>query len=66
VIENYFPEVAALGVVMGTPSVEELPFFEEQKHEAPTEGEMRERADAYRACRENLRNDTNPGGERAV
>jgi hypothetical protein len=63
VIENYFPQIASLGVVMDIPSIEELPFFDEEKHEVPTEKEMRERAEAYRAYRENLRTGTKPGGE---
>jgi len=63
VIENYFPEVASLGVVMDILSVEELPFFDEEKHEAPTEEEMRERAEAYRAYRENLRTGAKPGDD---
>ena len=63
VIENYFPQIASLGVVMAIPSIEELPFFDEEKHEAPTEEEMRERAEAYRAYRENLRTGTKPRSE---
>lgn len=59
-IENYFSKIASLGVVMDLLSVEELPFFE-KKHEAPTEEEPRERSKPYRACRENLRTDTEPG-----
>lgn len=37
VIENYFPKVVSLGAVMDIPSINELPFFDESKHEAPTE-----------------------------
>lgn len=62
-IENYFPDIASLRVVMDIPLVEELPFFDETKHEAPTEQEQRERAEAYRQYRENLRNGTKPDEE---
>lgn len=63
VIENYFPQIASLGVVMAIPSIEELPFFDKERHETPTEEEIRERAEAYRAYRENLRTGTKPGSE---
>ncbi len=60
VIDNYFPDIVSLGVVMDIPQIDELPFFDETKHEAPTEQEQRERAEAYRAYRENLRNSIKP------
>jgi hypothetical protein len=63
VIENYFPEIAGLGVVMRIPSVEELPFYDETERDAPTEQERRDRASAYRAYREHLRTDTKPDDE---
>ncbi|WP_071933119.1 hypothetical protein [Halodesulfurarchaeum formicicum] len=62
VIENYFPKIASLGVVMDIPPVEELPFYDEEKHDVLSEQEKRERAEAYREYRDNLRN-TNPGGK---
>jgi hypothetical protein len=34
VIENYFPQIAQLGVVMSIPDVEDLPFFDPDRHEA--------------------------------
>lgn len=61
VIENYFPEIAGLGIIMDIPAVEELPFYDEEKHDTLTEHEKRERAEAYREYRENLRNGTKPG-----
>lgn len=63
VVENYFPAVAGLGVVMDIPAVEELPFYDESRHDVLTADEKRERAEAYRAYRENLRSGTRPGGE---
>ena len=60
VIENYAPQITSLGVVMNVPPVEELPFYDDETHETPTEAEKRERADAYRKCRENLREGTKP------
>lgn len=63
VIENYFPHIAQLGVVMDIPSVEELPFYDEDKHETLSEQEKRERADAYSEYRNNLRTGTKPRDE---
>ena len=61
VIENYSPKITSLGVVMAVPPIEELPFFDETKHHAPTEEENRERAEAYRKYRDNLRKATKSG-----
>lgn len=36
VIENYVPKIASLGVLMDVPSVEELPFYDEERHETLT------------------------------
>lgn len=63
VIENYFPKISQLGVVMDVPDVEELPFYDEEKHSTITDEEKAERAKAYREYRENLRSGTKPGGE---
>jgi hypothetical protein len=63
VIKHYFPEIASLGVLMDIPSVEELPFYDEQAHDVLTEQAKRERAEAYRAYRANLRNDTKADDE---
>ncbi len=56
VIENYSPKITSLGVVMDVPPIEELPFYDEEKHSVLTEQEKRERADAFREYRENLKN----------
>lgn len=56
VIENYSPKITSLGVVMDIPPIEELPFYDEKKHSVLTEQEKRERADAFREYRENLKN----------
>jgi hypothetical protein len=39
VIENYFPKIAQLGTVMNIPSIEELPFYDEEKHDVSSEKE---------------------------
>jgi hypothetical protein len=61
VIEHYFPQINQLGAVMSVPDVDELPFFDPERHEAPTEEERRRRAEAYRAYLSNLRSGTKPG-----
>ena len=63
VIENYFPEIASPGVMMDVSPVEELPFVDDEEHDVLTEQERRERAEAYREYRENLRSGNEPGGE---
>ena len=54
VIENYSPKITALGVIMDVPSVEELPFYDEEQYDTLTEQEKRDRANAFRKYRENL------------
>ncbi|SEH66767.1 hypothetical protein SAMN05192561_1263 [Halopenitus malekzadehii] len=66
VLENYFPQIAQLGVVMKVPSVEELPFFDPAKHDSLSEQEQRERAAAYAAYRENLRTGHKPEKSRVL
>jgi hypothetical protein len=63
VIEHYYPKISQLGQVMSVPAVEELPFFDPERHEAPTEEERRERAAAYGAYLSNLRSGTKPGAD---
>jgi hypothetical protein len=46
-IENYFPKIVQLGVIMDIPEAEELPFYDEKKHKTLSEQEKRERAEAY-------------------
>ncbi len=60
VIENYFPQIAQLGVVMDVPPVEELPFFDSDTHETLSEQEKREKAEAYRTYLEKLRTGNRP------
>lgn len=60
VIENYSSQITNLGVVMNVPPVEELPFYDEEKHDVLTDEEKRERAAAYQEYRENLREGTKP------
>lgn len=60
VIENYFPEIAQLGTMMEIPSIEELPFYDEEKHDVPSEQEKQKRAEAYSAYLDNLRTGTKP------
>ncbi|WP_254823803.1 hypothetical protein [Haloglomus halophilum] len=54
VIDNYW-KIRQLGVVMDVPDVDELPFFDEEKHHAPTDEELREQAEALSQYRENLK-----------
>lgn len=61
VIEHYFPQIAQLGRVMSVPDIDELPFFDPERHEAPTEAERRAHAKAYGAYLSNLRSGTKPG-----
>ncbi len=63
VIENYFPKIVQLGVVMDIPPVEELPFYDEETHNIPSEEEQRIQAEAYGAYLENLRTGHKPGKE---
>ena len=63
VIENYHPRVAQLGLVMAVPDLEELPFFDPERHDALDESEHRDRAAFYGAYLENLRSGTKPGRE---
>lgn len=63
VVENYYPKIAQLGVVMDIPDVEELPFFDENKHDVMSKEEKVEMAKAFREYRENLRTGTKPRKE---
>jgi hypothetical protein len=63
VIENYFLKVAQLGVMMDIPAVEELPFYDEDRHDVPSRQEKRERAEAFREYRESLRTGKESGDE---
>jgi len=63
VVENYFPQIAQLGVVMDVPEVEELPFYDEERHDVMDEEKQIEMAEGLRAYRENLRTGTKPDEE---
>lgn len=63
VVKNYYPNISCLGVVMNIPDVEELPFYDEDKHDVMSEEEKREMGEALRKYRENLRTGTKPGKE---
>jgi len=63
VIENYHPQVAQLGLVMSIPDIEELPFYDPDRHGPVDEAEQRELAAAYGAYLENLRSGRKPGAE---
>lgn len=56
VIENYSPKITSLGVIIDVLPVEELPFHGGEQYDTPTRQEKRDRADAFRKYRENLRN----------
>lgn len=60
VIENYHPKISQLGVLMDVPAVEELPFYDEEKHDTMTKEERIQMAEAMREYRENLRTGTKP------
>ncbi len=63
VLENYYPQVAELRLVMDVPEKEELPFYDEDKHETMSEEEKIKMAEAWSEYRENLRTGTKPGEE---
>lgn len=63
VIENYYPKISQLGLVMKIPEVEELPFYDEEKHSVMTKEERIQLADAMSEYRENLRTGTKPNEE---
>jgi len=63
VVENYHPKFAQLGVVMDIPAIEELPFYDAEQHDVPTEAERTEMARAYGEYLDNLRRGHKPGEE---
>jgi hypothetical protein len=63
VIENYYPKIYQLGIVMDIPDVEELPFYDEDTHDVPTESERIAMAEAMNEYRRNLRTGRKPGDE---
>lgn len=60
VIENYHPKISQLGTLMDIPEVEELPFYDEEKHDTVDEQERKAMARALREYRENLRTGHKP------
>jgi hypothetical protein len=63
VIENYYPKIFQLGIVMDIPEVEELPLYDEEKHDVPTEAEQIAMAEAMSEYRRNLRTGRKSGDE---
>ncbi len=63
VIKNYYPQIAQLGVIMDIPDVTELPFYDEEQHDAMSKEEQIEMGKALRQYRENLRTGTKPSEE---
>jgi hypothetical protein len=61
VVEHYYPRIAQLGVLMDVPDVEELPFYDPERHDVPSEAERIEQATAMGQYRENLRTGHKPG-----
>ena len=55
VLENYYTELYPLGVVIDMPEKDELPFYDEESHNAMTEAERIEMYEAWAEYRENLR-----------
>jgi hypothetical protein len=63
VVKNYYPKISQLGVLMAIPEVEELPFYDENKHDVMSKEERRQMAEALSKYRENLRTGTKPNEE---
>lgn len=63
VIENYHPKISQLGVLMDVPDVEELPFYDPDRHDVLSEEERIEQAEALGEYRENLRKGHKPGDD---
>lgn len=56
VLEHWYPEFSQLGVLMDVPEKEELPFYDDDKHETMSKDERIEMAGMLSQYRENLRN----------
>jgi hypothetical protein len=54
VLENYYHQIYQLSVVMAVPEKEELPFYDEERHDAKSDEELREMGEAWNQYRENL------------
>lgn len=63
VLNNYYQEIYPLGRLMDVPEKEELPFFDEDEHDAMSEEERIEMYEAWAQYRENLRNASNDDSE---
>lgn len=63
VIENYHPKISALGVLMSVPDVEELPFYDPERHESMSDEELAEMGEALGDYRSNLHAGADPGEE---
>ena len=55
VLENYYTGLYPFGVIMNVPETEDLPFYDDDCHESPSEAELIEMYDAWRTHRENLK-----------
>ncbi|WP_248516350.1 hypothetical protein [Salinarchaeum laminariae] len=55
-LEHYYEKIYPLGQLMTVPEKEELPFFDEDKHDTMSEEERVEMYEAWAQYRENLRN----------
>lgn len=62
-LENYYTKIYPLGQLMAVPDKEELPFFDEDKHDTMSEEERVEMYEAWAQYRENLRNASTEGTE---
>ncbi|QSG02943.1 hypothetical protein [Natranaeroarchaeum sulfidigenes] len=60
VLEHYYEQLYPLGQLMAMPEKEELPFYDEDEHDAMTEDERVEMYQARAEYRENLRTGTKP------
>jgi len=55
VLEHYYTDLYPLGVMIEMPDKDELPFFDEERHETMSEKELQEMYEAWGQYRENLR-----------
>jgi len=55
VLENYYAELYPLGVIMNVPETENLPFYDDDRHESRSEAELIETYNAWGTYRENLK-----------
>ncbi|MFD1513432.1 hypothetical protein [Halomarina rubra] len=63
VIQNYYRDTLQLEMIMDVPPIEELPFFDEERHESMDEETRVAMAEAMGEYLHNLRTGHKPGKE---